>query len=186
MGFSKRARNTYPPLLFSWALTVLWACFIFMASAHTGQDLNQGNDVLSHVKRWMEEVSASIFGPGLDIVSTIGHFTEYVVLGALLRFSLGTTHAFLRARAIVGEHHGKTDALDEDAAKTRARIDAASARMRMVLLVGAVALASLYGVTDELHQLFVPGRMCDPADWLTDTLGATLGACIVHALMKKR
>lgn len=47
-----------------------------------------------------------------------------------------------------------------------------------LLVLAAIALASLYGVTDEFHQSFVPGRMCDPADWLTDTLGATLGACI--------
>nr|WP_301289960.1 VanZ family protein [Adlercreutzia equolifaciens] len=44
------------------------------------------------------------------------------------------------------------------------------------LALVAVALASLYAVTDEFHQSFVPGRMCDPADWLTDTLGAALGA----------
>ncbi|MCQ5071798.1 VanZ family protein [Adlercreutzia sp. DFI.6.23] len=31
-------------------------------------------------------------------------------------------------------------------------------------------------MTDEFHQSFVPGRMCDPADWLTDTRGAALGA----------
>lgn len=36
----------------------------------------------------------------------------------------------------------------------------------------AVALASLYGITDEFHQSFVPGRMPDPADWLVDTAGA--------------
>lgn len=43
----------------------------------------------------------------------------------------------------------------------------------------AIVCASLYGVTDEIHQLFVPGRFCDPADWLVDTLGATLGASLV-------
>lgn len=46
----------------------------------------------------------------------------------------------------------------------------------LVLAVAAIAIASAYGASDEFHQLFVPGRMCDPADWLTDTLGATLGA----------
>lgn len=45
---------------------------------------------------------------------------------------------------------------------------------RLILI--AIVLASLYAVTDEFHQSFVPGRMCDPADWLTDTLGAALGA----------
>lgn len=51
------------------------------------------------------------------------------------------------------------------------------------LVFFAVAAASLYGVTDEIHQLFVPGRFCDPADWLVDTLGALTGAliCCKHA-----
>lgn len=40
----------------------------------------------------------------------------------------------------------------------------------------AVALASAYGVTDEFHQSFVPGRIPDPADWMMDTFGAFVGA----------
>lgn len=36
----------------------------------------------------------------------------------------------------------------------------------------AAGLASLYGVTDELHQLLVPGRSCDVWDWVADTGGA--------------
>lgn len=51
------------------------------------------------------------------------------------------------------------------------------------LALVAVALASLYAVTDEYHQSFVPGRLCDPADWLTDTLGATLGVAATGATM---
>ena len=52
--------------------------------------------------------------------------------------------------------------------------------------LAAIAIASLYGVTDELHQSFVPGRMCDPADWLTDTLGATLGVGIAVVVQSRR
>jgi VanZ family protein len=37
-------------------------------------------------------------------------------------------------------------------------------------------LASAYGITDELHQAFVPLRMPDPMDWLVDTVGAAVGA----------
>jgi len=40
----------------------------------------------------------------------------------------------------------------------------------------AVLTASLYGVTDEFHQAFVPGRVPDAADWGMDTLGALAGA----------
>ena len=49
---------------------------------------------------------------------------------------------------------------------------------RALLVSAAIGLASLYGASDEFHQLFVPGRLCDPADWLTDTLGAALGVAV--------
>lgn len=38
----------------------------------------------------------------------------------------------------------------------------------------AVAIASAYGVSDEIHQAFVPRRMPDALDWLTDTAGASV------------
>jgi hypothetical protein len=45
--------------------------------------------------------------------------------------------------------------------------------VRQMLL--AVALAGLYALTDEFHQLFVPGRSAAALDVLIDTLGASLG-----------
>lgn len=50
----------------------------------------------------------------------------------------------------------------------------------------AVLCASLYAVTDEIHQLFVPGRTADPMDWLVDTCGAALGALIAYAVFRRR
>ncbi|MFQ5875401.1 MAG: VanZ family protein [Dehalococcoidia bacterium] len=38
----------------------------------------------------------------------------------------------------------------------------------------AIALASFYGVTDEVHQAFVPGREASAWDWFADTVGASL------------
>ncbi|MFT3836061.1 MAG: VanZ family protein [Myxococcaceae bacterium] len=40
----------------------------------------------------------------------------------------------------------------------------------------ALALGALYGVSDEFHQYFVPGRSSDWRDALADTVGSTLGA----------
>lgn len=46
----------------------------------------------------------------------------------------------------------------------------------------AVLVAVLFGAVNEWHQQFVPGRHSDPADWLTDVIGALLGAAIAKAL----
>ena len=48
--------------------------------------------------------------------------------------------------------------------------------LRKYVFLVAFIFASIYGVTDELHQAFVPGR--DPAvgDVLADSLGAFLGS----------
>ncbi|MBO4351981.1 MAG: VanZ family protein, partial [Eggerthellaceae bacterium] len=54
---------------------------------------------------------------------------------------------------------------------------------------GAIAIVAAYAVTDEFHQLFVPGRACDPADWLVDVSAAAIAALVyvlVCALVAKR
>lgn len=45
----------------------------------------------------------------------------------------------------------------------------------------AVLMASVYGVTDEFHQSFVPGRMPDVVDWLVDTAGALTAVALMTA-----
>ena len=46
----------------------------------------------------------------------------------------------------------------------------------------SVLLSALYGVTDELHQLFVPMRQCSPVDMSVDALGALLAGGIIWRL----
>jgi len=53
-------------------------------------------------------------------------------------------------------------------------------------VVLAVILASLYGVTDEVHQHFVAMRTPDVTDWGLDTLGAFLGAMTAYGLVRLR
>lgn len=51
-------------------------------------------------------------------------------------------------------------------------------------LVVAVVLTSLYGVTDEWHQRFTPGRDADVLDWVADTIGAVLAVAGVWFLRR--
>lgn len=43
-------------------------------------------------------------------------------------------------------------------------------------LLFAIVTASLYGMTDEGHQFFVPFRESSWQDWVADTAGAIIGA----------
>jgi VanZ family protein len=43
-------------------------------------------------------------------------------------------------------------------------------------VVLAIVTASVYGLTDEAHQLYVPFRESSWQDWLADTAGAAIGA----------
>lgn len=40
----------------------------------------------------------------------------------------------------------------------------------------AMVTAIIYGLSDELHQVFVPPREADPWDLMADAIGAALGA----------
>lgn len=45
-----------------------------------------------------------------------------------------------------------------------------------------VLITSTYGIIDEIHQSFVPGRSCSIFDWIADTGGAILGALMFIAI----
>jgi VanZ family protein len=46
-----------------------------------------------------------------------------------------------------------------------------------------LVFASLYGMIDELHQLFVPGRSADIKDWIADFLGSLLAVLIAKFII---
>jgi VanZ family protein len=46
--------------------------------------------------------------------------------------------------------------------------------------LAAFVFASLYAVTDEVHQSFVEGRHGTPVDWAIDTAGAGLAAWLLR------
>jgi VanZ family protein len=55
---------------------------------------------------------------------------------------------------------------------------------RMLWVFGMTVLGTtLWGLIDEIHQAFVPGRVADVRDLLADALGALLGAS-VYVLIK--
>lgn len=50
---------------------------------------------------------------------------------------------------------------------------------------GAVLLSTLYGMSDEWHQGFVPGRTPDALDVVADAVGAGIGAVVVLSARRR-
>jgi VanZ family protein len=50
-------------------------------------------------------------------------------------------------------------------------------------LLITVSTGSLYGMIDEIHQAFIPGRSPDIKDWMADILGCLVGAVIALILL---
>jgi len=64
------------------------------------------------------------------------------------------------------------------------RVDARR-EVRQALLL-AVLVTGAWGVLDEVHQSFVPGRDASPGDALADTLGGLAGAVLAARTVRSR
>jgi len=50
--------------------------------------------------------------------------------------------------------------------------------------IWALAICIVYAATDEIHQMFVPGRYAQVKDVLIDSVGAVVGICGYYSVMK--
>jgi VanZ family protein len=53
--------------------------------------------------------------------------------------------------------------------------------VRLGVVVTATVLSALYGVSDEIHQYYVPPRQVEALDVVADTIGAGLAAIALYA-----
>jgi VanZ family protein len=54
-------------------------------------------------------------------------------------------------------------------------------RVTIGIVVATIAIAAAYGVSDEFHQSFVPGRSVEAMDVAADTVGASIAAFVLYA-----
>lgn len=52
-------------------------------------------------------------------------------------------------------------------------------------LLITLIIASFYGLLDELHQLFIPGRSAEVLDWIADSIGAFAGTFSAEFIFRK-
>ena len=60
-----------------------------------------------------------------------------------------------------------------------------SRRRWRTIAIAAVVLTSVYAASDEVHQIFTPGRMPEVADWIADTIGGALAVACWSLLAKR-
>ena len=105
-----------------------------------------------------------------DALRTLAHFGAYALLGLLIALPALSLAAGRRADEGKGEKEEK-----EKERKTERRRTAAW-----------TALAGLlYALSDEIHQLFVPGRSFQLQDLLVDAAGLLLGIVLAAGFRKR-
>ena len=56
-------------------------------------------------------------------------------------------------------------------------------RWRRQAILLAIVFTSLYGISDEVHQAFVPFRESSWLDWVADTIGGAIGAGVMSRIL---
>jgi len=51
--------------------------------------------------------------------------------------------------------------------------------------VYALVVVAVYGAIDEIHQIFVPNRMCEFWDWVADVAGGVVGISLSVAFLRR-
>ena len=136
-----------------WCAVLLWMVVIFLFSADNMDESAEKSNVLFAFLEalFFEDGIAPDAGGSLRfLVRKFGHLTEFFIFGGLVS----------NAWIISLRHRGGSRAFPKSFWRS-------------------VAFCALYAITDELHQLFVPGRVASPVDVGIDTAGAILGIVIL-------
>ena len=170
-------RNIVSPHNLKWKsllfplLTLLWMLVIFLFSAQDGSSSSSLSQfILDILPFWPKEAGGEdslLFG--FLPLRKLAHMAEYAVLGILV---FGTL---------------KTEVQRKIAAERQFRRQRGDNKMRLsgFWRIGFYAwlLSVFYAVTDEIHQLFVPGRAGRLLDVGIDGIGAAVGILLVLFLL---
>jgi len=170
-------------LIFFGITTFAIMVFIFVQSAMPDVvSAEESNLIVEFIRDIMEKASISVSNQEMlsYLVRKGAHFTEYAVFGVSL-LALGREIAFF---GCFPAENGKKDQSGSRRDKTEK-----GTKIRREMSPKAVALigwaaGTLYAVTDEIHQVFVPGRFGQIRDVIIDSMGVAMGIVILHIIMK--
>lgn len=175
------------------ALLIFQMIFIFTMSSfgHTSSDTQSNLFVdfiaqnFPHVRHGLENNLISL-STLIFLVRKTAHFTEYAILGSLFFLNLRN---WLKSNSTLTEN--SKFQTTKTLAKKSSNIQSTKSITKKALLdptkhplAISIIFSFLYACTDELHQIFVPGRSAQFRDILIDTLGASFGATITYLTIK--
>lgn len=164
-------------------LMLLLMVFIFVQSALPAETSQKESDgivliLAQFLKADAERVSFA--------VRKTAHFTEYLFLGlaaaGTMRGLLARSGAKARSgnerKAQAGKEECQAAGIGRRAAGIGRR--AAGTKNSVAKAAGlAWMVGTLYAVSDEVHQFFVPGRSCEVRDMVIDSCGVAAGVLIM-------
>ena len=147
--------------------------FIFIQSA-LSSDLSseESGVVVDLIMRAFEDILPYGRETIVFAVRKGAHFTEYLILGAVL---VPAVKEWSEASRLSG---GGADLPEASARLAGTGTGAQEAASRLLIAGGAPAawlIGTAYAVTDEFHQAFVPGRSCELRDVVIDSCGVLTG-----------
>lgn len=173
-------------LALSAAAVVAMCAFVFAMSAMPADDSTElSTGVIWHIVglivpgydqlpgaeqlRWQEALQHP--------VRKAAHFLEYAALGAL---ALNLTMQVARER---GSRNGGGESTDAHSLSGETDEAAHATPTLPQLALAAWVFATAYAATDELHQLFVPGRTGQLSDVALDSVGSLTGTALFALIM---
>ncbi len=138
--------------LINWLPAIVWMMLIFMFSA---QPASQSNELSSGLTKVLVNMLGKILPLNAE-TSTINDFAVQMnhIVRKAAHFSIYLILGMLVSGAMIKNGN----------------------KRRAVLI--SLLICSVYAASDELHQLFVPGRGCQLKDVLIDSAGAFTGISI--------
>lgn len=150
---------------------------IFLHSAMPSDLSAQESGVI--VAFLMERMN-TLFGGDRKLITFIvrksAHFLEYAVLGFSLCLTADDFENIYEERRSAGAVGPEGEDRSADAARSG---EPALRRTIIPWLIGTA-----YAVTDEIHQMFVPGRSCELRDVAIDSCGLAAGILLCRIIKK--
>ena len=155
------------------AITLGIMAFIFVQSAMPDYVSDgESSYIVDIVKGIINSVSSSSVNPELltTIVRKLAHFTEYLVFGASLVLSIKSLAEIISAR--------------KNKEMVPSNIEGTKSKAINHWFLLAWAFGTLYAISDEFHQYFVPGRSCEFRDMCIDSAGVAVGCIICMIILE--